>query len=238
MRVSIALLVVFLLSSARPVSAQWYVGGYLGANRTTPATVEVEDRGQDLELTIHDVRFTAEPFKSPQYYGVRLGRLFGPSRRLTVEFEFIHLKVISDVSRTYRMTGRDGALAIDEVARMDTFVQRYSMTHGLNFLLVNVGGRRTLGDGRLTLAARAGAGPTMPHAESQVLGRTRDLYEYAGIGMHAAAGVEVALGRGVAATTEYKFTWAKPEISLADGTGRTSAQSHHVAFGLAFGLGR
>jgi len=234
----VPLIVTILLCTVRPASAQWYAAGYLGANHTTPAPVEIDDPAAGLDLTIDDVHFTAEPFRSPQYYGVRLGRLFGPAKRLSIEIEFIHLKVIATVSRTSRITGRDGELAVDLTAPMETFVQRYSMTHGLNFLVVNVGGRRPIGSSRVTLAARGGVGPTFPHAETEVRHRARELYEYAGVGLHAAAGVEVDLGHGIAATSEYKVTYAKPEISLVDGHGRTSTATHHVAFGLAFGLGR
>jgi hypothetical protein len=94
--------------------------------------------------------------------------------------------------------------------------------------------RRRLGNGPIAVAARAGAGPTIPHAESTIGDRSREQYEFAGVGAHAAGGLEIELLGGLLATAEYKLTFARPEISIAGGTGRTDSRSHHVAFGLAF----
>jgi hypothetical protein len=121
---------------------------------------------------------------------------------------------------------------------MDDLVQRYSMTHGLNYLLVNGVARRMLGDGRVALIGRLGAGPTYPHAETTIDHTPREQYELAGLGGHFSAGVDVRLRGRLSAMAEYKLTASRPEITVADGTGRVRAVSHHVAVGLAYGLTR
>jgi hypothetical protein len=223
----VAVLVSFslvCLTLASPASAQWYGAAYLGANTTRPADITV--KGDGFDLTFPDVTFAGEPFTSPQYYGWRLGRFLSADRRVGLELEFIHLKVI----------GNPAQLAPD--------VQRYRMTHGLNFLVINVTsripvGRSAYGDAPVALISRLGGGITVPHAETTIFGEEREQYEYAGLGAHAAIGVAVRLKGRLSLITEYKMTYARPTISTAfNGTGQTTALSHHAAVGFAFGLSR
>lgn len=204
--------------------AQWYAGLYLGANTTRPADVTVKGDGYDI--TYPDVSFEAKSFTSPQYYGWRLGRFLNDSRRLGVELEFIHLKVIAHPTDL----GPD--------------VTRYQMTHGLNFLVANVVtripfGRSASGTAPFAVITRAGAGLTLPHAETTIRGVAREQYEYAGPGVHAAIGLDTRLRGRLSLVSEYKVTYARPRITTAhNGTGQTTSLSHHLAVGLAFGLSR
>ncbi len=204
--------------------AQWYAGLYLGANTTRPADVTVKGDGYDI--TYPDVSFEAKSFTSPQYYGWRLGRFLDDSRRLGVELEFIHLKVIAHPTDL----GPD--------------VTRYQMTHGLNFLVANVVtripfGRSASGTAPFAVITRAGAGVTLPHAETTIRGVSREQYEYAGPGVHAAIGLDTRLRGRLSLVSEYKVTYARPRITTAhNGTGQTTSLSHHLAVGLAFGLSR
>jgi hypothetical protein len=207
-----------------PASAQWYAGVYMGANTTMPADVTVTGDGYDI--TFPDVSFEAKSFTSPQYYGWRVGRFVDEGRRLGLELEFIHLKVIA------------------KPEELGPEVTRYQMTHGLNFLVVNLTnrtplGRSAYGEPRVALVARGGVGVTLPHAETTVFGEPREQYEYAGLGAHAAVGFDIRLKGRLSLISEYKLTYARPTISTAhNGTGRTTAMSHHLAVGFAFGLSR
>jgi hypothetical protein len=224
--------------------AQWYVAGYLGTNRTLAAPVTIEQPARNTSLTFSDVTFEARPFKSPQYYGVRVGRLFGERRRFGVEFEWLHPKAYADTSQVVQITGRLAGVNVDTVARMDTIVQRYAMSHGMNFALVNGVVRVPLaeaGNGfasRVAITARAGAGPMVPHAENTVHGESREQYEAGGIGYQVAGGVDVRLVGRLSAMADYKFGHGAPEVMIVDGTGRTTANVHQLAFGLALGLSR
>src|SRR5262245_11964542 len=126
-----------LLTIARPAEAQWYFAGYLGANTTHAATVHVDLPAANFALAYHDVEFEARPFDSPQYYGWRVGALGSGRRRFGVEAEFIHLKVISKTGPVYATSGTVGSVPVAPGQPMSAIVERYSMTHGLNFLLVN-----------------------------------------------------------------------------------------------------
>jgi hypothetical protein len=230
-----------LLATAGEARAQWFTAVYLGANHTHAATVAIERPADGISLEYRDVAFEARPFESPQYYGLRFGRWFGPSsRRIGVEVEFIHLKAYGRTDRQYEVAGDAGAF--DQVtqppAPMSALVSRYAMSHGLNLLLINVGLRAPLNQGPVALVARGGAGPALPHGETTIAGESRERYEYGGLGAHAAGGFEIRLHARISGLIEYKITFAQPELTIAGGTGKMSALTHHVAFGLAFGLSR
>jgi hypothetical protein len=232
--------VLVLLCAAAPAAAQWHVGVYLGTNHTQPAVVHILQPAASVDATYATVVFDAKPLQSPQYYGWRLERGVAKRGRLGVELEFTHLKVIAETDREYLLTGRAGASSVPGAAsRMDGFVQRYAMSHGLNFILVNLVSRTPVGpaDGPITLVVRGGAGPTLPHAETSVGNQERQQYEWGGVGLHGAAGIDLRLNGRWSLLAEYKLTYAKPTISIAGGTGQTTAMTHHLAVGIAIAVG-
>jgi hypothetical protein len=224
--------------------AQWYVAGYLGANHTLPAEVVIDQPSRGTQLQFSNVTFEARPFESPQFYGVRVGRLFGERRRFGVEFEWFHPKVYAETSRSVQVVGQYAGAPVDATQPMDTIVQRYSMSHGMNFALVNAVVRIPVSDdpasvtSRIAFTGRAGAGPLVPHGESEIGGQVAEQYEVAGVGYQVAGGVDVRVYRGLSAIVDYKFGHASPEITVAGGTGHTTANLHQVAFGLAVGFAR
>ena len=234
--------VVLSLLTAAPADAQWYAGLNVGGNHTQPATVSIDDPAQGLQVDFHEVQFSARPLSSRPYYGLRFGKMLGKTRRFGVELEFIHLKVISDTSQTYVVTPGAGAGSLaTSFAVMNATVQQFQMTHGLNFAFGNFVFRaplRPAGTGRVSLDLRAGAGPAIPHAESTVLGESRQQYQYAGFGALGAVGMDVQLTKRLSLLAEYKVTIARPEITLAHGTGGTTTLTHHMTGGIIINLTR
>jgi len=228
----------------RSADAQWYVAGYLGTNHTLPSSVSIDQPALGTSLEFNDVAFDARPVGAPQYYGVRVGRLFGERRRFGVEFEWLHPKVYADTSAAVHVTGRHGNTTLDTTTRMDTLVQRYSMSHGMNFALINAVMRLPLSQdadsfaSRVAVTGRAGAGPMVPHGESEIAGQIVEQYEVAGVGYQLAGGVDVRIAGRLSALVDYKFGHASPEITVFSGTGQTTANVHQLAFGLAFGFTR
>ena len=239
-RIWLVMLACWLVPAA--ADAQWHFAVYMGGNHTPPADIQVVDPTTDTNVTYSKVGFDAEPFKAPQYYGWRFGRGLTKERRLGVELEFTHLKVLARTDALISVTGHADGAVVNGLQRMSARVQRYSMSHGLNFILINLTSRMPLGwggDGRTTLVLRGGAGPTLPHAETQVNGVSREQYEWAGLGGNGGAGVEIRLAPRLAATVDYKVTYAKPTITIAGGgTGQTTALSHHLAVGVVLRLQR
>ena len=99
----LAAVLVFAVVLPATASAQNHLSISAGVNSTRAADVSVTVPSAGLDATSgHDVHFAAKPFKSPQYYPVaarRSSTIVSASEQ--IEFEFTHLKVISDTSRSY-----------------------------------------------------------------------------------------------------------------------------------------
>jgi opacity protein-like surface antigen len=86
----------------------------------------------------------------------------------------------------------------------------------------------------LTLALRAGVGPTIPHAESVVSGVFQEQYELGAVGWQVASGVEARLTRGLLAVAEYKFTRTTQTVGVSGGEAETAIRTHHFAVGAGY----
>jgi hypothetical protein len=106
------------------------------------------------------------------------------------------------------------------------------MTHGMNFILVNAVWRERDDRRRVRWVARAGVGPTLPHAESRVAGREREDHEWGGAVLQFSPGLEVRLMDRLRVTGEYKLMFAQPTVAAAGGTIAAAARNHNVALGL------
>jgi hypothetical protein len=82
---------------------------------------------------------------------------------------------------------------------------------------------------------RGGLGPTRPGVDTSVAGVSIQRYEFAGLGGHAAAGVSYRLLDHFSAIAEYKFTYARPTISVDGGKGQMTARTQQLAIGFALG---
>ena len=202
------------LSVPSQARAEWSLAIYLGASHTAPTTLTLEQPAARVHLQWHDVPFESRSFESPQYYGYRIAWFRSPQSKIGVEAEFIHLKLYA----------RSGALAPE--------VQRFSISHGLNLVLANAVWRAGDPQRRLHLQVRAGAGVTVPHAESEIFGIAQEQYELSSAALQVAAGPELRLTRHIRTFAEYKLTTAAPTVSVPGGTMAGRYTSQHIAFGL------
>ena len=238
-RLALTLVVVLCPARAR---ADWILSGFLGHAQTQRSTIDLTLPSQATQLELMDVEYRGESFRSPQYYGVRATWVPHAHRWIGIEGEWIHAKVFAEVDRDVHVRGTLRGVPIDADVRLSSIVRRLSMSHGLNFILANFAVRRGFGPvdargaHRIVAVVRAGAGPTMPHAESHIDDVTRGQYESGGLGIQAGGGVELSLGHGVGALGEYKFTSASPEIDVPGGQAKIPALSHHVVFGIVYGF--
>jgi opacity protein-like surface antigen len=220
--------------------ADWIISAFGGAAHTQPSTIEMNVPSQGTQLTLAGVAYRGESFQSPQYYGLRATWTPDRHRWLGIEGEWIHAKVYATVDRSVRARGTLRGLPIDATIPLSSVVSRISMSHGLNFILINLSVRHGFGPTdatgahRLTGIVRAGAGPTLPHAESQIDDVYVEQYEGGGLGVQVGGGLEFSLWRGLGALGEYKFTWASPDIDVAGGQATIPARTHHFAFGVQY----
>jgi hypothetical protein len=189
----------------------WLLAAYLGASFTAPSTLTVNTIA--VRGSYPDVRFHSDSFRAPQYYGYRVAWFPSETGSWGIEGEMIHLKVYAE----------DGALGPS--------IERFWISHGLNLVLVNAVWRQR-GDRRVRMMARGGAGFSVPHAESTILGAVQEQYEVGSMSLQAALGPEVRLAPHVVAFGEYKVTTVAPAVSVVGGTIKGRYTSQHLVFGL------
>jgi opacity protein-like surface antigen len=235
------LAVVILAAAVGPVSAEWTIGAFAGAARTLDTSVRLEQPALATDVTMDPVHYRSESFEPPIYYGYRIG-FFPGSAWLGIEGEFIHLKVVAETNRIATAGGRVRGEPVSGAQPIDTILERFAISHGVNLVLVNAVARRAIAPGsgsrpRALLVARLGAGGSVPHAESTIGGTSREQYEWGSFGFQAAAGTEVRLTVRLSAMVEYKFTHTTQRVSVVEGTARTPLATHHVVAGAAIHLG-
>jgi hypothetical protein len=236
------LTVSLCLCSARPALAGCTLGALLGAARTQPSSIGLELPAASTALVIAPVRYRSESFTPPFYYAYRIGSFPG-ARWLGIEGELIHLKVLADTARPAGFHGTLRGEAVSGTRPISSLVERFSITHGVNLLLVNAVGRRTAGvppgtAPRWIVTGRAGVGASLPHAESTIAGDSQEQYQWGSLSLQAAAGAEVRARGRVYVAAEYKLTRSVQAVSVAGGSARTPLTTHHVAAGVALHWGR
>lgn len=233
-------LVLLLVSVliAPGVRAEWSVAGYLGGAHTQASSLRLHQPGLGTDLTFKQVEFSGESLQSPLYYGVRGGYFL--YRHFGLEAEFIHLKVFADAARATRVQGTLRGAPIAATIPINSVVQRFSISHGLNLLFANAIVRQDLlrrhGEklGRLLLAARFGAGVTIPHGESTIENISQEQYQVGRPAWQLAGGAEFGIWRGLHLLGEYKFTRTNERVDVHAGTVETPLNSHHIIAGVSW----
>lgn len=232
-------LLFFLLLVTTPALAQFNLSGYAGGAHTQNSDLFLQ-RGAGTQVTFHDVSWRGRSFNGPLYYGFRAGYFFHPN--IGIQSEFIHLKLYAETEKEVQISGTVSGTPVNTRAPMNSVVQRFNISHGLNMVLFSVVGRHHLmkedGErlGRVVLTGRFGFGPTIPHPEITIQGNDFESYAYGGTAFQLAGGAEYRLWRGLYFLTEYKFTRTQQDIDVGQSGGRTLVRSHHGVFGLSLHL--
>jgi hypothetical protein len=221
------------LCGASPLHAEWAITAFIGTVSTNANTLTIRQEAAGTNLTLDPISYRSQSFEPPLYYGYRVTKYLG--RHFGLEGEYIHPKLYARTEETVTASGTRGGAPVNGPVRLDSFVQRFSISHGLNYLLMNAVFRRSFDDAerpRGWLIARAGAGLTIPHGESEIAGARQEQYEIGSIGFHLAIGGELRITRVLSAMTEYKFTTTAESVSVAGGTVDGRFSSHHIAGGI------
>jgi hypothetical protein len=212
------------------VRAEWVAAAYIGGAHTFQTSLRIESLQADL--LIHPVSYAAKPFQSPIYYGYRADYFF--TRHFRLEGEFTHLKVYAETGRTAQISGTVGGVPVSETAPIDSVVQQFDITHGVNLVLANFVARKSFGQ-RFILSGKVGGGITVPHPENEVLGVSNDQhYQLGQPAVQCGAGFEIRLWRGLYADTELRYTRVRERVDIAEGTGESLLDTIHSTAGFAW----
>ena len=230
------------LALAAPASAEWTLGAFAGACRTGDSSLTLVQPDAGTNVTFDPVHYRSASFEMPIYYGYRVGAFLRP-RWLGIEGELIHMKVIADTARTTRADGTVRGLAAAGPAAVDSVLQRFSITHGVNLLLAHAVVRRLDAAAsssrapRWILLGRVGAGASVPHPESTAGSVSLEQYEWGAFTVQGAAAAEARIAGALYVSGEYKLTRTVQDVTIAGGSARTPLVTHHVAAGLTFHFG-
>ena len=227
---------VIFAASPSVAHADWSAAAFVGGAHTASSSLHVRQPGRSTDLLFSPVVYAGESFRSPIYYGYRLRYLFRSPSWFGLEGEVIHLKVFAETGKSATVQGVLAGAAITRSAPIADIVQRFSISHGVNLALVNAVGRRRLGTahGRFALIGRAGAGITVPHAESAIRGQSTEHYQLGSFAFQLASGAEMAVRGGLAVLAEYKYSRTRQSVDVAEGTATTLLSSHHAVVGLSY----
>ncbi len=220
------------------LAGDWVVSAYLGGATTDDSSIVIDQPALGTRVRFRDIDFVNRSLDMPLYYGYRAAWFFHP--HFGVEGEFIHAKVYTrpleaaDAGGTIRGVPVNGRLPLALV------LDRFSISHGLNFLLANFVARHEFmkppGEGRspIILSGRFGIGPTVPHAESSFGGRALEGYELGSVALQFAGGAELRLYRGLYLLIEYKHTRTHQRVAIVDGHAQTLLRTNHGVLGFSW----
>ena len=210
----LAWLALALLVVAVPVRAEFEAGVYLGAQAAGSSSVTGTGPG-DLGPIDGRIDWQGRSDEAPIYYGFRFTRW--SDNDLGVGIEFTHAKAVAEPG------GRD-ALGFE----------RLELTHGLNFLTLNVARRWSAASGRLVPFVSAGAGAAIPHVDILVAGDRTLEYQLTGPAVQVGAGVFWRVSSRWQLLAEYKGTYSWHDIDFAGGGAiETNIDTHALNLGAA-----
>lgn len=236
---SVAGTVLLILFITKPASGEWTVAAYLGAAHSAETHLGLDQAAGNTHLKLGPIRYETRSLSPPLYYGWRATYYFGSTSQWGVEAEMIHLKAFAQTDVPVRASGALNGRSVDGTLIASQVVERFAMSHGLNFALANIvfrtpASRPDRSSRRLVVLVRLGAGPTVPHVEATVDDESHEGYQLGSIGVQAASGVDLEIHRHMAIALEYKLTRTNGHVQIAEGEIRSPITTQHGIIGLAF----
>lgn len=227
-----------------PAAAEPFLDLYTGKSFTRRSDIRITQPAFGNNFTFENVSFDDESFKTSPYYGLRAGYFFESVPAVGLALEFFHFKLLGETAETRHLIGTRSGAPVDAAVRVDSIVQQFNISHGLNYLTLDLLLRhRLLSDGerfrqgRVQLYGGVGVGPVIAHAENRIDGAPNEQrYEVAGAGVQVFLGARGLLFKYFGLFAEYKFTHSSLEVSVASGEGHVEENTHHLVGGITIPL--
>jgi len=208
---------------------------YIGKNFPSKTYLTISQDINKTFLKFDDVKLTDKSFEFPLYYGVKLSyNLNFVSKFLFAELEFIHSKVYSDQEQIVKATGIYRDSLLDSYIRFGDIVQNFSISHGLNYLLLNFG-YKFPALAKIYPYFKFGAGISIPHFETTVDSLSFERYEVNDFVIQLAGGANLKLYKNFFGFLEFKYTQGEIlKAGIFGGTADTNIKMFHFVFGLGY----
>jgi lipid A oxidase len=237
---STVLLASLIAVGPGPAAAEVFLDGFVGKSSTLDSDVKIEQPGRGNDFTIEGLSFDDESFVSPWYYGARVGYFFEGLPAFGLGLEFFHFKILGQTGQGRRIQGTVSGAPLDTTAAVNTIVERFDVSHGVNYVTLDALLRYPLLEdperfprGRVQLYAGAGLGPVITHAETRIQNQGLEKYELAGLGVQGFLGVRALVFKHFGVFVEYKFTHSGLEFDVFGGRARVDENTHHTVGGLS-----
>ena len=236
---------LFLFGLPTHAHGEAFLDAFMGKSFTQDSDLRIKQSRLGNDYTFEGVSFRDDSFTGPPYYGLRAGYFFERYPWLGLGVEFFHMKITAETSDVRPVEGTRNGVALSGVARVNSLVQRFAVTHGVNYLTLDALLRYPLlqsperfPKGRLQLYTGVGLGPVIGHPETRVENvRSEPGYELAGLGVQGFVGARFLILKYLGVFTEYKFSHSALEVAAPSGTGRVQENTHHVVGGITIHFG-
>lgn len=211
---------------------------YTGTSLTRNSDLNISRPASGTNLNVRDVEWAADPFKAAPYYGLRFTHFLASRPNWGAAFDFTHYKMYARTGRTVRVDGNWNGAPANGSARMDQYVQRFEISHGVNVLSANLIYRWLdigTGNGRLQPYVGAGVAHYRPHSENTVGNLDHETgYQASGFGYQVLGGAQYRLTERTGAFVEAKFNSGTAKVDIAGGQAETPLRTFHAVAGISF----
>ncbi len=208
---------------------------YLGKSFPASTYLKVSQDINQTFLRFDGVKLSDKSFEFPLYYGLRITyRLKFVNPRTFVEFEFIHSKVYSDPEQAVKVAGIYRDSLINSVIRFGDIVQNFSISHGLNYGILNFGYKFDLKP-YISPFLKFGFGVSIPHFETTIDSLSFERYEVNDFVVQLSCGIDFRVYRGIFGMVELKYTSGEiVNAGIYGGTAETFIKMFHFVFGFGY----
>lgn len=196
----------------------------------------------DADFTVDGVGWSGRGFQMPPWYDLRATYYLPDKPWLGFTAGLLHMKVYGRTWETRRVHGDIGEGSVDTEAPMSDYVDKYNISHGVNYVEFGVMGRLArmrsaeFPDGRLHPYIGLATGPVINHPENHVRGVSNDSdYERnPSWGTQAMLGVHYRVDRHWGVYSELKRTHVSTEVGVFNGKGKTTLNTTHLGAGVVY----
>ncbi len=218
---------------------------YGGSSWTLNSDIHVQQPAMGTDASFHNVNWDSKPFSAPPYYGARVNYFFERWPNWGLGLDFTHDKVYAQTNQVVQVSGTINGVAVNQSVPMNTYVQQFQITHGVNTIALDVTYRwtgnfasDTFPNGRLQ--PYFGGGPTyyIIHPENSINNmQNHEIYKESGFGYQVMGGVQYWVLRHVGLFVETKFNSGRAHVNTAEnGTATTDLDTFQLIGGISVGF--
>jgi|Deesub1362B_J571_1020462.scaffolds.fasta_scaffold03914_5 predicted ribosomally synthesized peptide with SipW-like signal peptide len=185
----------------------------------------------DTDLKIQGLRFQDRSFQFPLFYHIVVWVSF-PGTDKWVGVAFTHAKIYCITQKVVKVRGVHRGVQVNQTVPLSEYIQRLSVSHGLNLVLMQVAAQ-VLEKRWFRVLVAAGSGPVLAHSESRIADRSYYGYELAGPALTVQLECDLDMRRGWRGLLAVAGTWASlSDVKVAQGKVTMSVYGLQLRFGV------